>query len=130
MESMTRQNISSGSHLESLRGYSRAVCKGPFVFVGGMTAGSSEGAVGGDDVVAQTRETLTRVESALKEAGASIADVVRTRIFVTNISDFEAVAAVHGEVFGEVRPANALVEVGALALPDLLVEIEADAIIG
>ncbi|AOY73571.1 hypothetical protein ARZXY2_4071 [Arthrobacter sp. ZXY-2] len=95
-----------------------------------MTAGSSEGAVGGDDVVAQTRETLTRVESALKEAGASIADVVRTRIFVTNISDFEAVAAVHGEVFGEVRPANALVEVGALALPDLLVEIEADAIIG
>jgi enamine deaminase RidA (YjgF/YER057c/UK114 family) len=122
-----RQNISSGSSREPVLGYSRAVRVGNQVVVAGTTAGSAAGAVGGSDAAAQAREIFSRIEKALTEAGGSFADVIRTRIYLTNIADFDAVGAVHGEIFGDIRPVTAVVEVGALAAEDLLVEIEADA---
>ncbi|MFM6982137.1 MAG: RidA family protein [Microbacteriaceae bacterium] len=125
-----RTLISSGSAYEPVVGYSRAVKAGPFVFVAGTTAGAPEGAIGGSDPAEQTREIFRRVAVALESAGASFADVVRTRIYLTNIADFEAVGAVHGEIFGTIRPAATAVEVCALAAPDMLVEIDVDAIIG
>jgi enamine deaminase RidA (YjgF/YER057c/UK114 family) len=115
-----RLNISSGSEFEAVVGYSRAVRTGPLVAVSGTTAP-------GETVADQTREALRRIETALTEAGASLADVVRTRIFVTDISRWQEVGAVHAEVFGEIRPATTMVEVSALVLPELTVEIEADA---
>ena len=124
-----RQNISSGSAREPVLGYSRAVRVGAHVAVAGTTAGSSTGPVGGDDAAAQAREIYTRIGTALKQAGASFADVVRTRVFLTNIADFDSVGAVHGEIFGDIRPVTSVVEVTALAAPDLLVEVEADAIV-
>lgn len=124
-----RQNISSGSAREPILGYSRAVRVGNQIVVAGTTAGSSNGAVGGNDAAAQAREIFNRIETALIQAGGSFADVVRTRVYLTNISDFDAVGAVHGEIFGDIRPVTAVVEVGALAANDLLVEIEADAIL-
>ncbi|MDP9905558.1 RidA family protein [Arthrobacter bambusae] len=124
-----RQNISSGSAREPILGYSRAVRVGNQIVVAGTTAGSSNGAVGGNDAAAQAREILDRIETALIQAGGSFADVVRTGVFLTNIADFDAVGAVHGQIFGDIRPVTAVVEVGALAADDLLVEIEADAIL-
>lgn len=123
--------VASGMRWEPIVGYSRAVRVGPWVAVSGTTAAAREGgAVGGDDVAAQTRETLRRVISALEQAGAQSRDVLRTRIFVTDISRWEEVGRVHGEVFGDVRPATSMVEVQALIDPALLVEIEADAYVG
>lgn len=125
-----RTLISSGSVYEPIVGYSRAVRAGDFVFIAGTTAGAPEGAIGGSDPALQTREIFSRIATALEQAGASFADVVRTRIYLTNIADFDAVGKVHGEFFGEIRPAATAVEVSALAAPDMLVEIDVDAIIG
>jgi enamine deaminase RidA (YjgF/YER057c/UK114 family) len=120
--SASRVLISSGSDFESIVGYSRAVRVGPHVAVAGTT-----GPGPADDIGAQTREALRRIEVALNEAGAMLRDVVRTRIYVTDISRWREVAAVHSEVFGEIRPAATMVEVAALIAPELMVEIEADA---
>ena len=120
--SVNRILVSSGSDFESTVGYSRAVRVGPHVTVAGTT-----GPGPADDIGAQTREALRRIEIALNEAGAVLSDVVRTRIYVTDISRWREVAAVHAEIFGEIRPAATMVEVAALIAPELLVEIEADA---
>jgi enamine deaminase RidA (YjgF/YER057c/UK114 family) len=120
--SANRVLVSSGSDFESTVGYSRAVRIGPHVAVAGTT-----GPGPADDMGAQTREALRRIEVALNQAGATLGDVVRTRIYVTDISRWPEVAAVHSEVFGEIRPAATMVEVAALIAPELLVEIEADA---
>jgi enamine deaminase RidA (YjgF/YER057c/UK114 family) len=126
-----RQLISSGAVWEPLVGYSRAVRSGPWVAVSGTTAAVPDGdPVGGDDPAAQMREALRRIAAALAEAGAGLADVVRTRIYATDISAWEAVGRVHGEVFGAVRPATSMVEVSRLIDDRLLVEVEADALIG
>jgi enamine deaminase RidA (YjgF/YER057c/UK114 family) len=118
--SASRILISSGSDFESTVGYSRAVRVGPLVAVSGTTGS-------GNDVAAQTRDVLRPIETALEQAGASLAHVVRTRIYMTDISRWRDVATVHSEVFGEIRPVATMVEVAALIAPDLLVEIEADA---
>jgi enamine deaminase RidA (YjgF/YER057c/UK114 family) len=115
-----RHTVLSGSEYESIVGYSRAVRTGPYIAVAGTTAE-------GDGIAAQTREVLRRIETALREAGGSLTDVIRTRIFVTDISLWEEVGAVHAEVFGQIRPVTTMVEVSALISPGLLVEIEADA---
>jgi enamine deaminase RidA (YjgF/YER057c/UK114 family) len=115
-----RRTVSSGSDYESLVGYSRAVRTGPFIAVAGTTGA-------GDNVAAQTRDALRRIDIALQEAGGSLADVVRTRMYVTDISSWRDVGAAHAEVFGEIRPVSTMVEVSALIAPELLVEIEADA---
>lgn len=115
-----RRTVTSGSVFESEVGYSRAVRIGSHVAVSGTTAA-------GDTIADQTREVLRRIAFALDEAGASLADVVRTRMFVTDISRWREVGAVHAEVFGHIRPATTMVEVSALIAPDLMVEIEADA---
>lgn len=120
--SSSRILVSSGTDFESTVGYSRAVRVGPHIVVAGTTG---PGPV--DDIGAQTREALRRIEIALNEAGATLRDVVRTRIYVTDISRWREVAAVHAEIFGEIRPAATMVEVAALIAPELLVEIEADA---
>ena len=120
--SVSRILVSSGSDFESTVGYSRAVRVGPHVSVAGTTGPGPP-----DDIGAQTREALRRIEIALNEAGAVLSDVVRTRIYVTDISRWREVAAVHAEIFGEIRPAATMVEVAALIAPELLVEIEADA---
>jgi enamine deaminase RidA (YjgF/YER057c/UK114 family) len=115
-----RITVSSGSHFEERVGYARAVRVGPLVAVAGTTAP-------GDGIAEQAREALRRIDIALGEAGAAMADVVRTRMFVTDISQWREVAAVHAEVFGDIRPVTSMVEVSALIAPDLLVEIEVDA---
>ena len=124
-----RQLISSGAPWESIVGYSRAVRVGNVVEVAGTTAQDGDVVSGGADVYAQTRRVLEKIGEALAAAGASFADVVRTRIFVTDIAQWEAVGRAHGEVFGEIRPATTMVQVSALINPQLLVEIEAMAII-
>ena len=118
--SSERINVSSGSEFEAEVGYSRAVRVGPYVAVSGTTAA-------GETIADQAREALRRIETALTEAGASLSDVVRTRMFVTDISRWREVGAVHAEVFGDIRPAATMVEVSALISPELMVEIEADA---
>lgn len=124
-----RQNISSGTVWETLAGYSRAVRMGELIAVSGTTATDDNGhVVGQGDPYAQTAFILRKIERALREAGASLEDVVRTRIFVTNVAQWEAVARAHAEFFGEIRPANTLVEVSALIGEGYLVEIEADAV--
>ncbi|MFE9327170.1 RidA family protein [Nocardia sp. NPDC052278] len=124
-----RMNIASGSEFEDIVGYSRAVRVGNTVAVSGTTASLPGGnAVGGDDIGEQTREALRRIGTALTEAGASLADVVRTRIFVTDIARWPEVAKAHAEAFGDIRPAASMYEIKALITPALLVEIEADAI--
>ena len=127
---MARRNISSGTKWEPFVGYSRAVRVGDHVHVAGTTAVDSSGAlVGPGDAYAQTAFILRKIEGALREAGASLEDVVRTRIFVTDIGRFEEIGRAHGEVFGVIRPASTMVEVRALVDPAMLVEIEADAYI-
>ncbi len=119
-----RINISSGSPYEDKMGYSRAVKKGDFVFVSGTTAADV-----GEDAADQAREVFRRIAAALEQAGASLSDVVRTRVYLADIADFDAVGAVHGEVFGEIRPSIVILAVSALAAPGLKVEIEADALL-
>ena len=124
-----RQNISSGTVWETIAGYSRAVRVGDLIAVSGTTATDTEGnLVGAGDPYAQTVFILRKIERALHEAGASLEDVVRTRVFVTDASQWEAVAKAHAEFFSAIRPANTLVEVSALIGDGYLVEIEADAV--
>ncbi len=125
----TRITISSGGRWEPIMGYSRAVRVGPWIAVSGTTAAGPEGTADTDDAAEQTREILRRIEVALREAGATLSDVIRTRILVTDISLTDDVGAVHGEIFGDIRPACTMAAVGALVDPSLLVEIEADAIV-
>ncbi len=127
---MSHQRVSSGGPWEAVVGYSRAVRAGSHIFVAGTTAAEPDGTIhGGDDGYAQTKRTLEIIEAALKEAGATMADVVRTRMFVTDISRWEEFSRAHAEFFGEVRPAATMVQVAALMTPEMLIEIEADAVI-
>jgi enamine deaminase RidA (YjgF/YER057c/UK114 family) len=126
----TRQNISTGSKWEPIIGYSRAVKIGNTIHVSGTTASNSEGElVGIDDSYAQTKQIILNIEAALKQAGASLNDVVRTRIYCINIDDWEEIGRAHGEYFSEIRPTTAMVEVSRLISPEILVEIEAEAIV-
>ncbi len=126
---MARQSVSSGTVWESMAGYSRAVRVGDVIYVSGTTATGPDGLVGGNDPAAQARYAIDKIERAIQQLGGRLEDVVRTRVFVSDIAHWEAVARVHGERFGRIRPANTLVE-ARLVGPEYLVEIEVEAIVG
>lgn len=127
---MERQQFSTGTPWESIAGYSRAVRVGQFVYVAGTTASNAAGEIQHrDDLYGQTVYVLKKIEAALHAIDANLRDVVRTRVYITSMDDWQQATQAHGEFFGEIRPVNTLVEVSRLALPEMLVEIEVDAVV-